>query len=247
MVDYDRQQLEPLGCGLSVGVSAMRLLDVFSGAGGAAKGYFDAGFVPVGIDIAPQKHYPFEFCQMDALEALRRLKVGWCIETIEGVRYYLKDFAAIHASPPCEEYSLARRNAKAPSRFGDLIPPTRKYLQNIGLHWIMENVPNAPLKAGLLLCGTHFGLPFIKHRLFEANWPLPLSPATCEHKTARRSEHRIVDTFGTGNGIQISGEAAGILLGVPWTKTRAERRSAIPPAYTQYIGAQLVKHLEWVQ
>ena len=44
-----------------------RLLDLFCGAGGTAKGYHDAGFEVVGVDIAAQKHYPYEFVQRDAM------------------------------------------------------------------------------------------------------------------------------------------------------------------------------------
>ena len=49
-----------------------RLLDLFCGAGGAAMGYYRAGFAPYGIDNKPQKHYPFPFLQMDAIQGIKR-------------------------------------------------------------------------------------------------------------------------------------------------------------------------------
>ena len=74
-----------------------RLLDLFCGGGGAAMGYSRAGFDVVGVDIKPQPNYPFEFWQLDAMDALRWGVLPDC--TIAHA------FDAIHASPPCQAWS----------------------------------------------------------------------------------------------------------------------------------------------
>ena len=113
----------------------MRLLDLFCGAGGAAMGYHRAGFEVVGIDIAPQPNYPFEFVQADAME------------------FPLDGFDAIHASPPCQAYT-----ALATGKHPRLIEPMRERLASSGVPWVIENVVGAPLRQPVLLCGSMFGL-----------------------------------------------------------------------------------------
>ena len=135
-----------------------RLLDLFCGAGGAAMGYHRAGFEVVGVDIKPQPHYPFEFHQADAMT------------------YPLEGFDAIHASPPCQGYSphvSSESSAWAGTRGKDeprLIGAVRERL--VGHAYVIENVVGArrELRGPLLLCGTMFGLPIARHRLFEMNW-----------------------------------------------------------------------------
>ncbi len=136
-----------------------RLLDLFSGAGGAAMGYHRAGFEVVGVDIAPQPHYPFEFIQGDALLYLQA--VPWLRD--------LSRFDAIHASPPCQAYSQA--SAQWDSRLGadrhpDLLPEVRMLLEATGLPWVIENVPSSPMSNYVVLCGSSFGLGVRRHRWF---------------------------------------------------------------------------------
>src|SRR5665213_3193952 len=138
-------------------MSRPRLLDLFSGAGGAAVGYHRAGFEVVGVDIKPQPHYPFEFRQKDALWVLEG-------ETMEG-------FDAIHASPPCQAYSKARKLQGL--RHPDLIASVRELLLAISLPYVIENVPGAPLRNPVLLCGEMFGLGVRRERLFETNVEMP--------------------------------------------------------------------------
>lgn len=202
-----------------------KLLDLFCGAGGAAMGYHRAGFDVVGVDLEPQPHYPFEFWQLDALELLG--------ETSE-----VPEIAAIHASPPCQAYSvLTKPHRNAGKEYPDLIGPTRELLEETGLPWVIENVPGAPMRPDLVLCGSQFGLRVRRHRWFEFGYPLDfllMPPCVHDQPTVVVSGSNKVDpSLGTAKTII---EA----MGTPWMN-RAETRQAIPPAYTEYIGARLLK------
>ncbi len=217
-----------------------RLLDLFCGAGGAAMGYSRAGFDVVGVDIRPQPHYPFEFVQGDALDVLRD---GFWPE--RHTKFYVSDFDAIHASPPCQAYSQMSR--------GDhprLIEPVRDLLRQSGLPYVIENIPRAPLEAPTILCGSSFGLRVRRHRAFETSWPM-LGPP-CAHGQQSSNPHRlrwpyepredaIVPVYGGGQvGFPIA--RCREAMGISWM-TQEELKEAIPPAYTELIGAQLLDHL----
>jgi DNA (cytosine-5)-methyltransferase 1 len=211
-----------------------RLLDLFCCAGGAAMGYRRAGFEVVGVDINPQPRYPFEFHQADALEFL--LKHGG-------------EFDAIHASPPCQRYSVASKahNGNADAH-PDLVPVVRDILQKIGRPWIIENVIGAPLRNPVVLCGTMFdGLRVIRHRQFESSEKIA-APGACRphplcYTTDKRKPHygrldemtAFVTVSGGGN---CSKAAAADAMGIDWM-TKDELNEAIPPAYTEYLGWQL--------
>src|SRR5690348_3701176 len=138
--------------------SRPRLLDLFCGAGGCAAGYQDAGFYVVGVDKEPQPNYCGDvFIQTDALEIL--------------AEWHFDAFDAIHASPPCQRYSLAQNASKNADAHPDLVEPVREALQATGLPYVIENVPGAPLLDPITLCGKSFGLNVKRHRLFETNWP----------------------------------------------------------------------------
>lgn len=218
------------------------LLDLFCGAGGAALGYHHAGFDVVGVDIAPQKNYPFGFHREDALSSLERLIAGeWLLACPHF--YALSSFDAIHASPPCQAYStMANCRPGLADEYPDLVGPTRELLEATGLPYVIENVPGAPLRADVTLCGQMFGLPLYRHRLFESNVPLT-QPAHPEHTVpASRAGH-----WKPGTIISVSGHVAPIAvareaMGIDWT-TREELAEAIPPNYTEHIGRQLFDHV----
>lgn len=215
----------------------MRLLDLYSCAGGAAMGYHRAGFEVVGVDIEPQPRYPFEFHQADALEFLAE---------------HWREFDAVHASPPCQRFSdLAKRNGNADD-WPDLIWPTRLVLRATGLPYVIENVEGAPLRDPLVLCGTTFpGLRVIRHRLFETPFPVPARPCGNRHPLVftmdKRKAHygrldqatAFVQVTGGGNA-SVANKAAA--MGIDWMTGR-ELNEAIPPAYTEHIGRALLAHL----
>lgn len=207
-----------------------RLLDLCCKAGGCAVGYSRAGFEVVGVDHESQKRFPFEFHQADALEFLGA---------------HAHEFDAIHASPPCQRYSRAALRAGTSHRHPDLVGPFREALEATRLPYVMENVPGAPLRTWFKLCGTMFRLKVRRHRWFEVNWDLPvLVPMACDHS------YRTYSVFGHGSGNRNGNKRndAGTVaewkdaMGIDWM-VRDELSQAIPPAYTEYIGRQLLERI----
>jgi DNA (cytosine-5)-methyltransferase 1 len=195
-------------------------------------GYHLAGFEVVGVDIAPQKRYPFQFIQADALEYLAA---------------HGHEFDAIHASPPCQAYSVMKNpNPEYCKPHPELIEPVRDLLISTGKPYIIENVVGAPLIKPIMLCGSQFGLKVYRHRLFEVNYPaigLPHYP------------HRDKTPKGGTRGNNISPKGficmTGDFSNVPYARfaskidwmIRDEMAEAIPPAFTQFLGGQLMLHL----
>lgn len=220
-----------------------RLLDLFCCEGGAGVGYHRAGFDVVGVDIEPQPRYPFEFHQADALAVLR------------GEILDLSTFDAIHASPVCHDWSpLASVTGRDGS--GDLLLATLDLLPAIGVPWIVENVSGAPLpmqsdlfgRHGVMLCGTMFELRVLRHRLFEASFPLA-APTHGSHVGEFYApaghgdpnwKRRDANPHLSGPGYADRCRAA---MDTPWM-TRDGVSQAIPPAYTEWLGRQLLDHME---
>lgn len=210
----------------------MRLLDLFCGAGGSAVGYYRAGFTDiVGVDIVNQPHYPFNMYVADAIDFVASND--------------LSGFDLIHASPPCQAYSVSTAMWRGTNDYPDLVEPTRLMLQDSGIPYVIENVPGAPLGYSITLCGSTLGLPRIRrHRHFETFWPM-MSPG-CDHSRLREplsvsghSEH------GSGynarklpHGLAARAEA----MGIDWM-TRDELSEAIPPAFTKFIGEEFINQL----
>jgi DNA (cytosine-5)-methyltransferase 1 len=214
-------------------------------------GYHRAGFEVVGVDITPQHRYPFAFAHADALDVLRE---GACWPN--GTFYGLEDWDAIHASPPCQRYSdLAKRNGNGHTH-PDLIEPIRELLEETGLPYVIENVEGAPLLDPVTFCGARFrlgvdGYRLRRHRLFETNWRWPLVSAGCGCHLDKRP---VIDVSGGGptraprldgkGGRTYKGTAdeARAAMGIDWM-TKAELNEAIPPAYTEHVGRQLLAYL----
>ncbi len=211
----------------------MRLLDLCCGAGGAAAGYGRAGFEVVGIDKDDQPHYPFEFRRDDALEVLAD-------------RAFIAGFDAIHASFPCQGFSAyRRRGAGVGDGYPDLITPGRPLLEATGLPWVMENVEWSPVRPVVRLCGSSFGLDVRRHRWFETNVPMMSPPCAhglqkprFAHATNRANLRRTVEIGVWRIPLPVQQAA----MGIDWM-TLDELTEAIPPAYTEFIGAQLMEHL----
>ncbi len=206
-------------------------------AGGAAVGYHCAGFLIVGVDNRPQPRYPFPFIQMDALEAMDRLLAGEGLLASDGRTYYLSDFDAIHASPPCQGYSRALRHLAAPQPM--LVDAVRERMN--GTLYVIENVPGVVMPVAFVLCGTAFGLRVYRHRYFETS-VMMLSPG-CAHERPAMNPHSVA---GRKRMIAEYGNCGEVLwrnvMGVPWMN-KAEAREAIPPVFTEYIGRRLMEYL----
>lgn len=207
------------------------LLDLFCCAGGAATGYHRAGFDIIGVDISPQPRYPFPFVQADALRSL---------ETWD-----LSRFAAIHLSPPCQDHMRARTFAARGT--GWMLGAARRVLADrASVPWVIENVPGAPLRADYRLCGCMFGLPHLKReRWFETSWHAFELRTACSHRDGTMS------VTGTNPGSRTEKRTFGHwptrqdwqrAMGIDWMTNR-ELTQAIPPAYTEHIGHQLIEHI----
>lgn len=219
-----------------------RMLDLYAGAGGAARGYQLAGFHVTGVDINPQPRYAGdEFYCFDALDFLgTRLADG---------------FDAIHASPPCQDHSTVSgrgRKARGLHGTGWMLGATIDQLRSTGLPWVVENVETAefgPDVFRIRLCGSSFGLDVRRHRWFASNVAM-LSPA-CQHDLQRprfRSLDSRQSTLATVIGVHGHLNYAGEFdlrckaMGIDWM-TNAELSQAIPPSYTAFVGEQLLASL----
>lgn len=240
-----------------------KLLDLYCCAGGAAKGYTDAGFDVYGVDLDKQPRYPYAFKRADVIRVLTDLIFGIGVDfthkdgTVETL--HLSDFDAIHASPPCQAFS--KTNTLHDNKHPELIEPTRDLLNQIGIPWIMENVVGAPLINPIMIEGRHFGmsapdvdgvmLKLVRPRLFESNFPL-LAPTTWFPNPT----YITASIYGNGGswsprwrdspdrrGGYIIGKAVGSkLLNVDWM-TKNELSQCIPPKFCEFVGTQLQHHI----
>jgi DNA (cytosine-5)-methyltransferase 1 len=209
-----------------------RLLDLFCGAGGAAVGYHRAGFDVIGVDIRPQPHYPFPFIQADAMT------------------FPLDGYDAIHASPPCQAYSTQGNRSRL--EHPDLLPAVLERLGKLRIPWVVENVPGATrlMPNRFVLSGAMFGLGVHRPRCFVSN-VLVLAP----YRMAPPADG--IGVYGKLDGRKLYGrrasggnyhaartlEQASAAMGIDWMEWD-ELREAIPPAYTEHVGQQLLAYIE---
>lgn len=194
-------------------------------------GYHQAGFDVVGVDVAPQPRYPFTFRQMDVREL---------------PNFFLASFDYIHASPPCQAYSPL--GALSPAKqYPDLVAFTRALLVGSGVPYVIENVMTAPLiKArSIVLCGSMFGLRTYRHRRFESSLEL-IAPEHPKHTVLTATKRR-KERWAEGWNVSITGDVGTYVgpeaMGIDWMSGN-ELCEAIPPAYTKWIGGQLLQHLQ---
>lgn len=203
----------------------MIVLDLCCKAGGCSKGFADAGFCVVGVDVEPQPNYPFEFYCDDGLAFLSK---------------YGGDFDLISVSPPCQNYSKsAMQWRKAGKVYPDLISSFRELLIKTGKPYVIENVPGAPLINPIFLNGAMFGLFVHRPRFFECSFPVvqPIMPIVPKPVKMGRP---VKD----GDYIQPVGHFSGAAyarkqMQISWM-TKSELSQAIPPAYTEYIARQFI-------
>jgi DNA (cytosine-5)-methyltransferase 1 len=210
-----------------------RALDLCCGGGGATRGLQLAGFDVTGVDVVASPRYCGDaFVQADALE-------------VELAGY---DF--IWASPPCQAYScstLALRNEG--KVYPDLLSSVRERLKAAAVPYAIENVVGAPLRSPTVLCGTMFGLPLLRHRLFETSFPIATLVPPCRHtgdevpvyghNVARPRDDR--RRGGTGKGVTVAEQR--VAMGIDWM-SRDELSQAIPPVYAKFIGEHALAALE---
>lgn len=225
-------------------MSRLLALDLFCCAGGASMGLHRAGFDVVGVDIRPQPRYPFRFVRGDALNP----------------PFDLARFDLIWASPPCQASSILRQLPWLKDKeYPQLVPQTREMLEAAGVPFVIENVPGAPLRPDMTLCGQMFGLPLYRHRIFELSFPAMVLGHPRHREVIGRG--RLLNcrakgtlkassahgSWGKGGVVTVAGHQfkkrdGQAALGIDWM-TRAEMAQSIPPAYSEFIGQWALRHL----
>jgi DNA (cytosine-5)-methyltransferase 1 len=220
------------------------LLDLCCCQGGGATGYHRAGFGIVGVDIEPQPRYPFEFHQADAMT------------------FPLEGFDAIHASPPCQFFTQMNGAHRARHVLGqgrpvlDLLTPMLTRLRGLEVPWVVENVVGAGRAVGnptLKLHGGMFGLPLYRPRVFWSNvlilsstGPIVRQPVGVwgDRPQVKRRTRLNGDQRGKRSIMwqAQSVEEAREAMDMPWADWHG-CKEAIPPAYTEFIGAQLIDYV----
>lgn len=243
------------------------IADLCCCAGLGADGYasvFGASTIH-GFDHEPQPDYPYGFTEADVMDLL--------------MTDALERYQVLHTSFPCQIHTTAghlRSAQGGKSKYEDLLTPGLELLRTRWGHklWIAENVDDrsgnvrrimAPRDGEtlIMLCGTMFGLPIWRHRLFLANFPLRRPEPTgrgkyasqgCRHDTCEPDPitgrprpwgvyHVKGDNVPSGGRTCRDEEHGRQVMGsrrlLPWDKLK----EGFPPAYTAWIAADLLAHL----
>lgn len=216
-----------------------RLLDACCCDGGATRGYQVAGFRVTGIDINPQPNYcGDEFIQGDAISYIRE---------------HGHEYEAGVGSPPCQKYTPL--NAYNHKEYPDLIAPMREAMRATGRPYVIENVEAAAAELidPIMLCGPMFDLNIYRHRLFETGNGFTLTEPEhpqhlwlCTRNGYLPTPERPFMSIHGGKHSRAWVMKAAEVMGVPWMVDADTKRSirsvceAIPPAYTEFIGRQLM-------
>lgn len=237
------------------------ILDLCCCAGLASLGYHQAGFDVVGVDIEDHPNYPFHFLHADALDVLA--DTAFC-----------RQFDAIHASPPCQNDTRSTAPQRAAGKvYPKLIEPFRERLEAIGLPYIMENVPEAPLRRDIVLTGFMFGLKVQRARVFELGhwWAMQPQGQPRGYNVTRdeRGTRARVKSVMTGDFVTVYGkqgyrksrlcppgwrpkfdQGTGLktwhyAMGIPpeYKFKDTELAEGIPPAFTRCLGGLLMDYL----
>lgn len=218
-------------------------LDLCCGGGAATVGYLRAGYTrPTMVDLRPQPRavkiaaaHGGRFVQADVRDVIAgRTDID------------PSAFALVHVSPPCQSFTRlghlrdAQGRAKGERADDTLLLEVLAWCATLPVPWVVENVPGAPMPAPMMLCGSAFGLGVQRHRLFSSSLGL-LSPG-CVH--GAWPDGRPWGVYGRANDNIPSGGRtvrnvahAREVMGIDWPMTWRELTEAIPPAYTEHIGA----------
>lgn len=243
-------------------VTKPTLLDLCCGGGGAAAGYAQAGFRVTGVDRVSRPSYPFEFVQADALDFARAH--GRDFDVV-----HASPPCQAHISITAGN----RRRVGWTDDHVDLITPLRAELTRVGRPFLLENGPSRAIRSDVVLCGLAFGLPVFRHRAFELSDALRpggraalVAPPHVSHRghltlgwrhgclrtpldAPRRCPLHDRHCVGTVFGVYGSGggkpslDEARRALDVAWLDRLDELNEAVPPAYTRFLGRQLLSFL----
>lgn len=239
------------------GCCPRHVLDWCCGVGGAAKGLQDAWphAIIIGVDLLPQPRYPYRFLQADATTMpvpIPCSMLGYDCGQDHGLdgcslgSSWAPDFVWISA--PCQRWSSNTACTGRPLEHPDLITPLRERVRSLGVAYIMENVPRAPLINPILICGVERGLRLGKyvlrrHRLFESNLMLLSAGCACRLPGVTLGVYGGGTSFKTRNAkggrpYKGTSEERRRIMGIPWGNGR-EVSQAIPPAYSEFLARQI--------